>query len=454
MTALLEKKNKSPFGKRFKPEYFLILFFTILLFSQCSKPAGQIGAIILPEDSKLKLFYTDTASIYAYSEPNDSIRTDHLATSMVGSVYDPVFGVTTAGFYMQFLLSIPKHNFGENPKLDSLVIQLAYGGNNYGDTNSTITVHVYEMMESIQYDTVYYSNTVIPVGSVDYADYTFTPRPVDSIVVDGDTIAPALRFSLSDRSTELGEKLLNIPSDNMDDNDVFREYFKGLYIVAQPTYSNGTLVSFDLNSLYTQMTIYYSNDTVDSLRYNYVSRSTAVKVNRFANFHTAGDNSFRQQVVEGDTALGKEKFYVQGTAGVRSVIKVGDMKKWRDLGIIAVNEAKLVLSGAEEEPYWGAPPKLLLYEINEEGKNEHLEDQGMGDDYFGGVYNASSNSYEFRITQYIQSLIDDSTKTNYGLSLYVDSPWYVPNRFIFNGNDTVYKERRLKLNILYTNLSR
>ncbi len=453
MTALLEKKNKSPFGKRFKPEYFLLLFFTILLFSQCSKPAGQIGAIILPEDSKLNLFYTDTASIYAFSEPNDSIRTDHLATSMMGSVSDPVFGITNAGFYMQFLLSIPKHSFGDNPKLDSLVIQLAYGGNNYGDTNSTITVHVYEMMESIEYDTVYYSNTVIPVGSVDYADYTFTPRPVDSIVVDGDTIPPALRFSLSDRSTALGEKLLNIPTDNMTDNDVFLEYLKGLYIVAQPTYSKGTLLSFDLNSLYTMMTIYYSNDTVDSLRYNYVTRSSATRINRFANFFAAGDNSFQQQVLQGDTALGKERFYVQGTTGVRSVIKIGDMKSWRDMGIIAVNEAKLILSGAEEEPLWGAPPKLLLYEINEDGKNEHLEDQGMGDDYFGGVYKSSTNSYEFRITQYIQSLIDDTTKTNYGLSLYVDSPWYIPNRFIFNGNDTTFKERRLKLNILYTNLS-
>ncbi|NOX85902.1 MAG: DUF4270 domain-containing protein [Chlorobi bacterium] len=454
MTKLLVKKSKIRFNNRYNPEYFLLFLFIILLFSQCSKPAGQIGAIIQPEDSKLNLFYTDTTSIYAYSEPNDSVRTDHLVTSMVGSVSDPVFGITTAGFYMEFLLSIPDHDFGEDPQLDSLVIQLAYGGNNYGDTNSMITIHVYEMMESISNDTVYYSNVVIPVGSTDFANYSFTPRPVDSIVVDGDTIPPALRFSLSDQSPALGEKLLNIPQEDMADNDVFREYFKGLYIVAQPVYSNGTLISFDLNSLYSEMTIFYSNADQDSLRYRYVTRSSATRVNRFGNYFLSGDNAFKQQVVDGDTALGKERFYVQGTGGVRGIIKIGDMKSWREMGVVAINEAKLILSGAEEKPFWGAPPKLLLYEIKEDGKNEYLEDQGMGADYFGGVYLSSTNSYEFRITQYIQSLIDDTTKRNYGLSLYVDSPWYVPNRFIFNGNDTVYREKRLKLNILYTNLSR
>ena len=453
MTTSSEKKNNRRNGLRIYPEYFILLFLLTLLFSQCSKPSGQIGAIILPEDSKLNLFYTDTVSVYAFSEPVDSVRTDHLATSVAGSVYDPVFGITSAGFYLEFLLSIPKHDFGENPQLDSLVIYLAYANNNYGDTNSTITFHVYELKEGLHYDTVYYSNTVIPVYPTDYADYSFIPRPTDSIVVDGDTLPPALRFSLSDRSTALGEKLLNIPEDNMVDNDVFREYFKGLFIVAEPVYSGGALVSFDLNGLYTGMTIYYRNDEQDSLRFRYITRSSSTRVNRFANFFQTGDEAFKQQVLEGDTSLGKEKFYIQGTAGVRSIIKINNMDRWREMGIIAINEAKLILSGAEEKPFWGAPPQLLLYELNADGKNEYLEDQDMGADYFGGKYIASTNSYEFRITQYIQSLIDDTTKRNYGLSLYVDNPWYVPNRFIFNGNDTTNGERRLKLNILYTNLS-
>ncbi len=452
MTALLAK-NKTRFNHRFNPGYLILFVFVLLLFSQCSKPTGQIGAIIQPEDSKLKLFYTDTSSVYAYSLPQDSIRSDHLVTNMVGSINDPVFGATNAGFYIQFLLSVPNHDFGENPTLDSLVLQLTYNGLDYGDTNTMQTLHVYEMNDSISNDSLYYSNKVVSVFSTDYADFSFVPNPVDSIVVDGDTIAPALRFSLSDRSTVLGEKLLSLSADDMADNETFLRFFNGLYIVAEPVYSNGSLISFDLTSITTNLTIYYGNNDQDSLRYKYSTTSAAARINRFTHNFLSGDHLFKQQVINGDTALGKERFYVQGAGGVKGFIKISDMKSWRNMGVIAINEAKLVLSGAEEKPFNGAPPKLLLYEIREDGSNQFLPDHEIGEDYFGGTYIASSNSYEFRITQYVQSFIDDTTKNNYGLSLYVSKPWYYPNRFIFNGNDTTFKERRLKLNILYTNLS-
>lgn len=454
MTVLLERISVRG-HKWLNPEYFTLLIFILLLllFAQCSKPAGTIGAVIQPENSKLKLKYTDTASIYAYSQAQDTIRTDHLITNMMGSYNDPVFGSTLAGFYMQFLLSIPKHDFGTNPQLDSLVIQLAYGGNNYGDTNTLFTAHVYEMLDTISNDTIYYSNKVIPVGSTDFANYSFVPNPVDSSVIEGDTIAPVLRFSLSEQSPELGNKLLNASSDDMAKNDAFLEYFKGLFITVEPVYQTGSLISFDLTSPDTKLIIFYRNDSIDSLRYNYVTTTTAARVNRFSHNFNNADLSFRQQVMNGDTALGKEKFYLQGAAGVRTIIKIPNMKGWREQGVLAINEAKLVLTGAEEEPLYGAPPQLVLYEIQEDGKNQFLEDQSFGDDYFGGVYMSSTNSYVFRITQYIQSLISDTTKIDYGLSLYVSKPWYNPQRFIFNGNDTTFQEKRLKLEILYTNLS-
>jgi len=104
------------------------------LLSSCSKEPGQIGYIIQPDESKLNVAFSDTTTIYAYSEIIDSIRSDKLSVSAFGSLKDPVFGGTTAGFYTQFLLSINGYDFGEERQLDSLVLQIDYAGW-YGDTN-------------------------------------------------------------------------------------------------------------------------------------------------------------------------------------------------------------------------------------------------------------------------------------------------------------------------------
>jgi len=80
-----------------------------------------------------------------------------------------------------------------------------------------------------------------------------------------------------------------------------------------------------------------------------------------------------------------------------------------------------------------------------------LPDQNEGADYFGGKYNASDNSYSFRITHYIQALLKDTTKVNNGLVLFVKSGAIHPERFIFNGPQfSGDSTRRARLNILYT----
>ena len=83
----------------------------------------------MPENSKIKVVWNDTTTVYAYSTVVDSIRSDEFVYNYLGSIVDPVFGSTIAGFYTEFLLSSisgEKDPFGPNPQLDSLVLQLAY----------------------------------------------------------------------------------------------------------------------------------------------------------------------------------------------------------------------------------------------------------------------------------------------------------------------------------------
>ncbi len=435
---------------------FLVVFF--VLFSSCSKEPGKIGLVIQPDESQLNVGFTDTTTIYGYSQVIDSIRSDKLTVNAFGSLRDPVFGSTTAGFYTQFIPSSGGHNFGVDRNFDSLVLQLYYEGY-YGDTNVSLTAHTYEMLESISKDSVYYSNLQRTLNPVDYSNFTFLPRPNDSIFINDDTIVDVFRLNLSDINTSLGEKLLNATTDQMDSLGTFQEFFKGLFVQSQPIYDDGAMLYFGLSTPSTKLSLYYrsrASDTAvneDTIVYNYYVSSSTATVSKYEHDYNTASADFKAQVLNHDTTLGAHEFYAQGYGGVQSVIKIPHLNKWAQLGEVAINEAKLVLPGISTDEFFGAPSNMFLLEVGEEGIGVPLPDQSEGEYYFGGEYNESTNSYEFRITRYIQSLISDTTLPNNGLYLFLFGGSVHPERFIFKGNQPdADSSSHMKLEILFTDL--
>ncbi len=448
MTRLLEKISSIGFKISQIPIIFLIVF-----ISSCAKDPGQIGYIIQPEDSKLNVAFSDTSTIYAYSKLIDSIRTDRLSVSAFGSTKDPVFGGTTAGFYTQFVPKYLDWNFGEEKQLDSLVLQLYYEGS-YGDTNMTLTAHTYEMLRSLSDDSIYYSNLQLPLGPTDYSNFSFVPRPNDSSLIHGDTSIsrPVLRINLTNQSTELGWKLLNADTTIMENTESLRAYFAGLFVQSEPIYEDGGMVYFGLSSEYSLLSLYYSNSEEDSLRFDYLITAATVTVNKYEHDYSSASIDFTAQVVNKDTLLGQSKFYAQGYGGVQSIVRIPNLNKWASMGDLAINEAKLILPGFDDDEFYGGPGQMSLLRILEDGSGVPLIDQGEGDSYFDGRYNESSNMYEFRITRYVQMLISDTTMPNRGLYLYVYGGFVHPERFIFKGNQMDSDSTGIKLELLYTDL--
>lgn len=466
MTRLSMKKNKPGISFGFFSLFSLIIL--SFLLSSCAKKPGQIGFIIQPEDSKLNVAFSDTATIYGYSQVIDSIRSDKLSVSAFGSLRDPVFGGTTAGFYTEFLLSFNDYDFGvmESRQLDSLVLQLSYEGV-YGDTNTTLTAHTYEMLDNISKDSIYYSNLQLDLDPTDYSNFAFSPRPNQNIIIPStihdtlppDTLPPMLRINLSNISTDLGNKLLHATVAEMENNQTFQEFFKGLFVQSQPVYDDGTIVYFGLSTKDSRLSLYYrslQSDTSteeETLMYNYIITTTTATVNKYEHDYNSADPDFKAQVINGDTLLGQQKFYAQGYGGVQALIKIPHIRKWAQLGNVAINEAKLVLPGYPDDEFYGAPGQMYLLEIGEDGTGIPLIDQGEGGHYFDGEYNESRNLYEFRITRYIQSLISDTTLPNRGLKLFLFGGSVHPERFIFEGNQIdADSTATIKLELLYTDL--
>ncbi|MBN2637546.1 MAG: DUF4270 domain-containing protein [Bacteroidales bacterium] len=434
--------------------HYTLLFVAVLTFSgivtSCTKKPTSIGGNLIP-DSTLTAYYTDTTAIRTYSSTLDSVASNEKSYYIVGSMTDPVFGATNASFYTQMAQTTTHDRFGPNPKVDSLVLQLGYSAV-YGDTNSVLRLHVYELNEDLDGDsTTYYSNKIPAYLPTDYADYTFTPHMSNQVVLGGtDTLTGVIRINLSKLHPDLADKLINTDTTDLDSNYLFVKYFKGFYITADLVNGEGAIVSFS-PSAKSQLGMYYHNDTVDSLSFFYAYGIGMAYANHYEHNYTLANNELQQQVVNHDTLLGQQKYYVQGLSGLKTIIKFPNIKKLAREGKIGINEAKLILPGYELNTYYGAPATLTLLQIVSDTSYSTLVDANEGTNYFGGTYDSLSNSYQFRITHYIQSLVSDTTQDDRGLLLYISGGTVSPERFIFNGpepvSDTV---ARTKLELLYT----
>jgi len=435
---------------------FLLPVFFLLLFFSCRKSPHTLGTSILPENAQLKIVYGFWDGLYGHSVAEDSIRTDELSRNMLGSRYDSTFGVTTANVAAQFALSSNGVSFGENPQLDSMVLYLRYNGEIYGDSSTVQHLHIYELNQDIYLDSAYSSKSTFEHNDIDYADLSYKPAPHDSVVlgegVSADTVAPQMVINLSNLSTELGQKILDADTTTLDSDSTFREYFKGLFFESESVTSNGALytVNFLLSGTHgSQLMLYYHNDDKDSLSYRLSANSITARVNSYIHDYSSSPVDFKQQVINGDTTLGFEKLYVQGVGGVKTILRIPDIKDYTDSSRIAFNEVKLIIPGVTKPVI--APERLALVEITEDSSYIPLIDQYEGDNYFGGAYKSGSNEYVFRITRYMQSLYSGN-EPNRGLYLFVSGASINPESFIIKGNKYEGDTTGMRLEIIYTNL--
>ena len=299
----------------------LIIGIVALCLFSCKKTPDTIGNDLIDDNNYINVFHTDTVEVLCHSY-FDSIRAKNVRYALLGSINDPVFGTTEAGFYTQFRFSSAGQSFGANPVLDSIVLQLSLDSY-YGDTMTLQTVHVYELMDSISSSEPYYNYSTLPVGTIDLANgFQFRPRPKTTSHIYGtDTVTqPIIRIPLSH---ELGNFLMQIDSSAYNNPDVFKSHFKGLCLVCEAVGQNGAVSSINLtNNNLTRLQLYYHDAATpqNALRYYYYVTSSDNYFNHFDHDYTQGDPDFTQQLLQGNVGLGQERVYLQWAASGHAFI--------------------------------------------------------------------------------------------------------------------------------------
>lgn len=432
----------------------MALMIGIMAFASCKKSPETIGNNLISDDSFISIYHTDTTEIICHSYL-DSVATDNATSALLGAMHDPVFGNTEAGFYTQFRPSVAGQSFGNNPVVDSLVLQLCLVGY-YGDTTVMQTVHAYELTDSLVFEDSYYSHSTVATGSIDHANgYQFCPRPKTKVhIIGSDTVTqPIIRIPLSQ---ELGNQLVNLDTTAYSRPDRFKQHFKGLYVTCAPVGLDGAISSINLtNNTYTLLQLYYHNAATPDkpMRYNFYVTSSDAYFNHFDHDYTQGSPEFVSQLMEGQEALGQSTLYLQTMGGVRAKVLFPNLTHWTDTleGCrLVVNEAKLILpaKAALMDSIYKAPKNFLLVGFSSDTTTYLLPDYIEGSAFFDGTYHSSQQAVSFRITEYLQSMIDGK-RDNLGLSLGINGAAYNATRYIINGPEASDGEK-MRLEVTYS----
>ena len=435
----------------------LMIGMLLLAFAACRKSPETIGDNLISDSDYIGVFHTDTVEIVCHSY-FDSVSTKNVSYALLGSMKDPVFGNSEAGFYTQLRLSLAGQSFGTAPILDSLVLQLSIN-NYYGDTNVLQTVHVYELMDTLSGSSSYYNHSTVDFNPIDHANgYQFMPRPKTAKhLVGTDTVEHAIiRIPLS---TALGEYLMNLDSTTYTQPDYFKNAFKGLYVTCDPVSQPGAITSITLtDNTYTLMQLYYHNAATPekAMRYDYYVTSSDVYFNHINHDYTQGSPEFVEQLINGHAELGQQTVYLQTMGGVRTHILMPNIEHWADTldgSYIVINEAKLILPASDmlTDSLFRLPSNFILLGFNADSTTYLLPDYYEGTSYFGGSYNSTEQAVIFRISEYMQGIITGKSE-NHGLSFGINGAGYNAQRIIINGPQSM-EEKKMRLAVTYSIVS-
>ncbi len=380
-----------------------ILLFTVVLWG-CQKGDQTLGINQLPGVKILNTYYSpNDPGILTSFLTDQKIRVDRPVYNLLGSITDPIFGRTDAGFAAQFRL--PYHpQYPSDAQIDSIVLRMSYK-KIYGDIVSEQTFNVYELTGGLDYNAQYLSsyNLRDSIGAEPIGTHTFVPKFItDSL--QRDTVQQVISIRLKN---SFGNYLLGIDSAQMADNDVFTTVFKGLYVGAAPVPHKGTLLSVDAAA--SMIVLFYHDAAHDTLGFAYRVTANSANVSSYNHDYTSA--RFKPNLdeeVNSDSLI-----YIQPTGGIKSKIMVPSLSTWKDSTNFVINKASLTFHAdtiTSDFRRYPMPDRLYLKVITDAGEEVFPADSQLSSSYYDGVYNYTNGTYSFNITQHLQELIIELNK--------------------------------------------
>lgn len=397
------------------------MFFSI---NACEEDPSKIGANLLPGTDFASIKSTDTITVKSYTMYTDSVKSNNPQQSFLGSMYDPYFGTTTAGFVSHVRI-YPSSSLKSEDYfvIDSVKLTLHLSTIS-GDTTAEHFLKFSEISQQLDYTLPYYSNQTVPLTGESWN--------VSLPILRADTIND---ITLTIPKT-FGEyitrtKSMLFMSDTTAD---FRSYFKGLYFEiissGNPIFTSLSLQSSGSNSTYTNYFTLYMRDAVDAaLTYDFPIDlyNTNAAYNLYNHdFSTAEPNKKIKHI---NDRYPDSLSYIQNMNGVYTRLEIPSLKALKSdtaLKNIAVNRARLVIPFVTEAGAIYAktlPPLVYLRYLDSKGQKWIVSDYlTAGSTFYDGTPDTTTTlSYNINIATYLQQYLEDTTDSvTSNLELFLD----------------------------------
>lgn len=466
----------------------VFLLLTLGLIISCDKDFNEVGADLI--DDIHYDFDKDEFSVLAYSALTGPVQTSNLPINSLGYYKNSVFGETTASFLTQVELatSDPKfYGVDSVSRIDSVYLYVPYFSE-LTATDATTGDSTYELdsvhgqdnkLKLSVYRSLYYLRNLDPESGLQEQQRYYSNQSSElmgsTIMTDrlNDwNISQNDEFKFSDdqikilKNNESGngtvkERLapgifLNLNKEafynaifsstatgKLVDNNVFKEYFRGIYFKAEGVDQKNALAR--LNFAQGKITIVYKGkDSESATEYK---RKTLV-LNLAGNSVNFFDTNYSNPASSGNTITGDEKLYLKGGQGSMAIVKLfsgNELQNIKDSGWL-INEANLVfnidnttMNGVYDttDPNYDPtdpidrvefePNRILLYDLN----NKRVLVDYTFDISTNSLYpkfnkfvhdgiikteNERGTQYKVRLTNHIRNLVNkDSTNVTLGL---------------------------------------
>ncbi|MFP9114889.1 DUF4270 domain-containing protein [Flavobacterium sp. RHBU_3] len=463
----------------------LFAFAAVAAVVACDDEYSELGSDMVNGDIHNTLNRT-YAQVVAYDRPLGAVQVSGLSVNYLGVLDNDIFGKTTASYITQAQLASVNPAFTSSIEVDSAWVYVPYTStltgtetyndtlrntytlsDVYGSTDSTLTYKL-DIRRNNYYlrsndastggsDTQYYysdddtallSNqgpSIIAGGAP--VDAVITSIPIqrranftndDDVVQHNkvvETLAPGI-FQYLD--TTFFQTLLNTGKENgsLVNNNVFKDYFRGVSFLAQQVGSNSRIIAPNFTSGYIKVTynqndldsdgnIQYEDDAHTIIKKEHLTLTinlTGTHVNILQNENMDG---FLQKVNNSDDVNGDDRLYLRGGVGSMAVVKL-NQAEIEALGDTAmVNQASLKFYVDQGNlALSDLPARVYLYDIdNKRPVYDYYLDQTTSVNtkaskyVYGGILRDSSGPfYRISLTHHINNLIRrDSTNIRLGL---------------------------------------
>lgn len=440
----------SIYGKRLK--FILAALFFLMVFSACKKEddlAEDDSLNYKPADDELNVTVIDTASVFARSLRYDSIPTYNLSLSLIGSYHDPIFGRTEAKTYTQLRLPTSNVDFGNinNLEIDSVVLAMRINTVYGSPTHHRFRIReIDEPFESAEY----YNYSSLQVKEGDMVEPGFgviKPDPNTPLLVNDQVLDPQVRIRLK---KEIGQRIFQASgSQNLATPSSFNEFFKGMLIETDngnQTSGQGSLITFDLLSEQSNVTIYYRNTT------NGNNLSFTFNINNDAERFTAFEHEYEGTDVYAQMSgaeTGVEELFLQAGGGVQAEIEIPFVKDFVREDFLAVNKAELIFP-INNDKTGIYPPinRFFIFKV-EDGETTSIIDQFEGESHVNGYLDLVNSQYRINISRHLQQILYGSQE-NVKLLIRPGLSSVSANRTVLFGTDNEDKNKRIRLRIAFT----